>query len=362
MAAFDGLKNFPELEGSIDADVILGVQGPPGPTGPVGPRGPEGPAGKPFVYEDFTPEQLEALRGPKGNPFTYDDFTPEQLEALKVRGDDGITPHIGENGNWFIGETDTGVPAGGTSVLIVDITKDENNNYYSSHSASEIKSHVENDGFVVGRYGAKTLVIEEITEEYVSFVYHKPGGSSSDIYRVFEDKTVMVLTAKHAHSEMVSASTAQSLSNAQKTQARENIGAMSKDDVTDAVKEALEEAKASGEFDGKDGQDGNDGTSVTVKSVSESTADGGENVVTFSDGKTLVVKNGKTGAAGADGKDGYTPVKGVDYFDGEPGKDGAPGADGKTPVKGTDYWTTADRQQMVADVLAALPAAEGGSF
>ena len=28
-------------------------------------------------------------------------------------GDDGITPHIGENGNWFIGETDTGVLAEG---------------------------------------------------------------------------------------------------------------------------------------------------------------------------------------------------------------------------------------------------------
>lgn len=29
------------------------------------------------------------------------------------RGDDGITPHIGENGNWYIGDTDTGVKAEG---------------------------------------------------------------------------------------------------------------------------------------------------------------------------------------------------------------------------------------------------------
>lgn len=28
-------------------------------------------------------------------------------------GTDGITPHIGDNGNWFIGDTDTGVAAGG---------------------------------------------------------------------------------------------------------------------------------------------------------------------------------------------------------------------------------------------------------
>lgn len=40
---------------------------------------------------------------------------------------------------------------------------------------------------------------------------------------------------------------------------------------------------------------GEDGTSVTVKSVSESTADGGSNVITFSDGTTLTIKNGNKG-------------------------------------------------------------------
>ena len=45
--------------------------------------GPKGDKGDPFVYEDFTEEQLEALKGPKGDPFKYEDFTPEQLEELK---------------------------------------------------------------------------------------------------------------------------------------------------------------------------------------------------------------------------------------------------------------------------------------
>lgn len=44
-----------------------------------------------------------------------------------------------------------------------------------------------------------------------------------------------------------------------------------------------------------------DGTSVTVSSVSESAEDGGNNVVTFSDGKTLTVKNGKKGSKGDNG-------------------------------------------------------------
>lgn len=36
----------------------------------------------------------------------------EGLQGLRgENGADGLTPHIGENGNWYIGETDTGVPA-----------------------------------------------------------------------------------------------------------------------------------------------------------------------------------------------------------------------------------------------------------
>ena len=40
---------------------------------------------------------------------------------------------------------------------------------------------------------------------------------------------------------------------------------------------------------------------------------------------------------------------------GDPGEKGDPGTPGKTPVRGTDYWTAADKAEIVADVLAALP-------
>lgn len=88
--------------------------------------GRKGDKGDPFVYADFTAEQLEALRGPKGDPgtpvshvwngtvlevtsasgttsvdlkgekgnaFTYEDFTEEQLAELK--GEPGYTPQKG---------------------------------------------------------------------------------------------------------------------------------------------------------------------------------------------------------------------------------------------------------------------------
>ena len=41
------------------------------------------------------------------------------------------------------------------------------------------------------------------------------------------------------------------------------------------------------------------------------------------------------------------------------GKDGRDGKDGKTPVKGVDYYTDADKSDMVAAVIAALPVYNG---
>lgn len=36
-----------------------------------------------------------------------------KFEAGSIKGEDGITPHIGDNGNWYVGGTDTGVHATG---------------------------------------------------------------------------------------------------------------------------------------------------------------------------------------------------------------------------------------------------------
>ena len=84
-----------------DFKVRRGIQGPQGPqgekgdtgakgeqgaTGPTGPAGPQGPQGDP---------------GPQGEP--------------GEKGADGLTPSIGANGNWFIGDADTGVSSSGAA-------------------------------------------------------------------------------------------------------------------------------------------------------------------------------------------------------------------------------------------------------
>lgn len=104
------------------------------------------------------------------------------------------------------------------------------------------------------------------------------------------------------------------------------------------------------------GGDGGDGSGGTGE-------DGGYYMPTVTDGY-LSWEASKEGMpavprAYVKGEPGYTPKKGIDYFDGTPGEPGAPG---RTPVRGTDYWTAQDKQAIVNDVLAALPAAEGVSF
>ena len=93
-----------------------------------------------ITYVDNAIASIELTPGPKGDKgdkgdaFTYDDFTPEQLAALKgadgkdgqngkdgidgqngADGQDGATPEIGDNGNWYINGTDTGVKAAGVN-------------------------------------------------------------------------------------------------------------------------------------------------------------------------------------------------------------------------------------------------------
>lgn len=62
---------------------------------------------------------------------------------------------------------------------------------------------------------------------------------------------------------------------------------------------------------GDKGDTGKDGISVTISSVVENTEDEGSNTITFSDGKTITIKNGSKGESGdkgENGKDGISPT------------------------------------------------------
>ena len=57
------------------------------------------------------PMRVHIERAKETFNLTFDDLTPEQKAELT--GPSGTSPHIGENGNWFVGELDTGVQARG---------------------------------------------------------------------------------------------------------------------------------------------------------------------------------------------------------------------------------------------------------
>ena len=85
------------------------------------------------------------------------------------------------------------------------------------------------------------------------------------------------------------------------------------------------------------GTDGQDGITPTIG------ANGNWYIGDTDTGKPSRGATGATGATGPAGPAGAT------------GATGSPGKDGYTPVKGTDYWTEEDKAEIVADVLAALP-------
>ena len=88
--------------------------------------------------------------------------------------------------------------------------------------------------------------------------------------------------------------------------------------------------------DGLNGKDGKDGVSITH------TWNGTSLSITSASGTSEMDLRGPAG------QDGYTPVKGVDYFDGEPGP------------AGQDYVLTEDDKTAIANiVIGVLPTAEG---
>lgn len=96
---------------------------------------------------------------------------------------------------------------------------------------------------------------------------------------------------------------------------------------------ALAQAKASGELKGEDGADG---ISVTH------TWNGTTLTVTSASGTSSADLKGEKGDQGEPGAPG------------EKGVDGAKGDDGYTPVRGTDYWTDADKAEIKAYIDEAI--------
>lgn len=89
----------------------------------------------------------KGIRGYRGKPFTYDDFTPDQIEALKVKGDkgeqgiQGVQGIQGEQGVQGI----QGIPGekGSTPNVVLRYDQSTGNLYYSSDGILVDKEYVD---------------------------------------------------------------------------------------------------------------------------------------------------------------------------------------------------------------------------
>lgn len=108
-----------EFDGATGPQGPQGERGPKGDTGPQGPKGETGPQGFPGEKGPQGPKGDVGPQGPIG------ETGPQGIQGLKgdpgekgdpgTAGADGVTPHIGDNGNWYLGTTDTGKPSRGAT-------------------------------------------------------------------------------------------------------------------------------------------------------------------------------------------------------------------------------------------------------
>ena len=102
-----GAKGDPGDKGDTGSQ---GAKGDTGATGPQGPKGDPGEKGDPGATGPAGPQGPAGVPGKDGAPGK--DGVDGKPGAA---GTDGITPHIGDNGNWYIGSTDTGKPSRGAT-------------------------------------------------------------------------------------------------------------------------------------------------------------------------------------------------------------------------------------------------------
>ena len=159
--------------------------------------------------------------------------------------------------------------------------------------------------------GAPADPPESVYNQLMELIKDMGGASEEDIA-----KAVAVYLTEHPVKETDPTVPAWAKGDSKPTYTAAEVGALSADTLQAATNAALAQAKASGAFDGAKGDPGD------------------------------------TGPQGPKGDTGGTGPQGPK---GDAGNTGPRGTAGHTPVKGTDYWTAADKAEMVADVLAALP-------
>ena len=180
-----------------------GPQGPQGEQGPRGEQGPKGDKGDPFRYEDFTPEQLTALKGPKGDKGEDGrdgaSATADNAHQLLLQGnvwaesasvDDVLTALIGNMGKPFP-RTEfkpLTIPSVIQGQQVVSVTGEP---HYS------VKVVGNDTPFTLDSTGACTVTIPPLGEDDIKLTYHNFTGAK------VADYTIKGISNEHADAEYI---------------------------------------------------------------------------------------------------------------------------------------------------------------
>ena len=98
--------------GKKDANVIQGPQGEQGIQGVQGEQGPKGDKGDQGEKGDTGAQGAQGIQGPQGEQGAQGIQGPQGEQGIQgPQGPRGFSPYIGDNGNWWINDEDTGVKA-----------------------------------------------------------------------------------------------------------------------------------------------------------------------------------------------------------------------------------------------------------
>ena len=232
--------------------------------------------------------------GAKGDPFTYNDFTPEQLALLK--GEKGDTGKDGTSVN-IKGSVATSANLNALTGLTVGdgyITEDNGRLFVYNGTAFTDVGEIRGPQGLKGDAGTSATHRWDGTTLYITTA---SGTSSANLKGDKGDDGYTPVKGKDYFDGEKGADGVSATHSWNGTT------------LTITSASGTSSVNLKGEK-GDTGSTGASGTSVTVSNVTTSTEDGGSNVVTFSDGKTLTIKNGSKGSAGKDGTNG---ADGKDY-------------------------------------------------
>lgn len=139
------------------------------------------------------------IKGPKGDPGDKGEKGDPGKDGADgstgAAGADGVTPHIGDNGNWFIGNTDTGKPSRGGSTaedISYTLSEDIQNTF---PEMVELESDTVKSGLDVAMYYA----LAGMFAKYIQCDVPSAAGTATFDLQTIMDGWLPALKQAHEH-------------------------------------------------------------------------------------------------------------------------------------------------------------------